>query len=995
VGAGPQPTRPRAGLGPGATEGSPSDGPAARTPKACPLSGREPERQGLPRGGGGPRPRPPPPPRPERAQGAGEPKPPARGRGPTSRMPRNARARPPTGPDGELARRPPARSRRRWFPPIVVGAGPQPTRPRAGLGPGATEGSPSDGPGSQDPQSLPRFRDGSRRGRGFLAAAGATPAPARRRPGPRGRRGQESPSRLPGGRGPTSRMPPQRPRKAPDRPRRACPPPASPQPPKLSARALSPHDRGQGSAPGATEGSPSDGPGSQDPQSLPRFSGTGAGEAGASSRRRGPRARRLRRPERAQGAGEPKPPARGARPNQQDAPAPAQGPRPAPTASLPPAASPQPPKVVSPYSCRRGPSAHTTAGRARPRGPRKAALRRPRQPGPPKACPASGREPERQGLLAAAGATRRLSARALSPHDRGQGSAPGATEGSPPTAPAARTPQSLPRFRGREPERQGLLAAAGGTPRAALSARALSPHDRGQGSAPGATEGSPSDGPGSQDPQSLPRFRDGSRRGRGFLAAAGARPRRRLRPAPAREGAGGRRAQAARPGGEAQPAGCPRTARARKAPDRPRRRACPPAASPQPPKVVPPIVVGAGPQPTRPRAGLGPGGHGRQPLRRPRQPGPPKPAPLSGTGAGEAGASTAAGGTPRPPAASALGPRGRRGQESPSRPPGGEAQPAGCPRTARARPDRPRRRASRPPASPQPPKVVPPYSCRRGPSAHTTAGRARPRGPRKAAPPTAPAARTPQSLPRFRDGSRRGRGFITAAGGAPAAPPPPAERAQGAESPSRQTGEWRALGGRAGSDGGRSSSSCGLEVGVAPCRPQPRQSPCRCRRRPSATHDRAQGPPLPVRPGQRPVGGAAGPRPNPTPPPSAREGARGRWGEAPANPCSKEDEAGRPGQGPPPSTREGAGGPKGQGKAQAVPWPAKEDVAERPRWAGRPPAQARRRHGGTDRVGDARPPPPPPHSRPRAALGSGGPRSQPRPAARFATRGPAPNRLSL
>ncbi|XP_069996768.1 collagen, type I, alpha 1a-like [Penaeus vannamei] len=103
-------------------------------------------------------------------------------------------------------------------------------------------------------------------------------------------------------------------------------------------------------------------------------------------------------------------------------------------------------------------------------------------------------------------------------------------------------------------------------------------------------------------------------------------------------------------------------------------------------------------------------------------------------------------------------------------------------------------------------------------------------------------------------------------------------------------------GGRAGSDGGRSSSSCGIEVGVAPCRPQPRQSPCRCRRRPSATHDRAQGPPLPVRPGQRPVGGAAGPLSNPTPPPSAREGARGRWGEAPANPCSKEDEAGRPGQ---------------------------------------------------------------------------------------------------
>ncbi|ROT63845.1 hypothetical protein C7M84_018226 [Penaeus vannamei] len=105
-------------------------------------------------------------------------------------------------------------------------------------------------------------------------------------------------------------------------------------------------------------------------------------------------------------------------------------------------------------------------------------------------------------------------------------------------------------------------------------------------------------------------------------------------------------------------------------------------------------------------------------------------------------------------------------------------------------------------------------------------------------------------------------------------------------------------------------------------------------------HDRAQGPPLPVRPGQGPVGGAAGPRPNPTPP-SAREGARGRWGLN-----------GLAGQAAAPPARSGQAAARGNGPS-----------------------------------GDARPPPPP-HSRPRAALGSGGPRSQPRPAARPATRAP-------
>ncbi|ROT63851.1 hypothetical protein C7M84_018232 [Penaeus vannamei] len=137
----------------------------------------------------------------------------------------------------------------------------------------------------------------------------------------------------------------------------------------VGAGRLSPHDRGAGAVRprGPGKAAPPTAPAARPPPKPAPLSGTGAGEAGASSRRRGhARARRCRlrpRPERAQGAGEPKPPARRARPNQQGDPAPpVQGPRPAPTANSTRSRSC---RRWSPYSCRRGPSAHTTAGRGR------------------------------------------------------------------------------------------------------------------------------------------------------------------------------------------------------------------------------------------------------------------------------------------------------------------------------------------------------------------------------------------------------------------------------------------------------------------------------------------------------------------------------------------------------------------------------------------------------------------------------------------------------
>ncbi|ROT63954.1 hypothetical protein C7M84_018143 [Penaeus vannamei] len=320
------PTRPR-GRGrsaPGPGKAAPPTAPAARPPQSLPrFRGREPERQGLPHGGGGHarcRLRP----RPERAQGAGEPKPPARGlsaralsqhdrkQGPllrhaqgedalrTPHHPRPGKrltfsrggllgpAPDPRGTRARLAAFQPSPARSagggrgpRVDHPVVVGAGRlsphdrgagalsaralsqhdrkqgpllrhaqgedalrTPHHPRPGkrltfsrgglLGPApdprgtrarlaafqpsparsagahTTAGQGPFGPRGQGrqplrrprqpglPQSLPAFGDGSRRGRGFLTAAGGTPAAASA-PGPRGRRGQESPSRPPGG----------------------------------------------------------------------------------------------------------------------------------------------------------------------------------------------------------------------------------------------------------------------------------------------------------------------------------------------------------------------------------------------------------------------------------------------------------------------------------------------------------------------------------------------------------------------------------------------------------------------------------------------------------------------------------------------------------------------------------------------------------------------------------------------------------------------------
>ncbi|XP_069996767.1 skin secretory protein xP2-like [Penaeus vannamei] len=165
-------------------------------------------------------------------------------------------------------------------------------------------------------------------------------------------------------------MPPHRPRKAPDRPRRrACQPARQPAAaeggsppivperqglprgggghararrlrlrpcprPKRAQGAGEPKQYARGARPNQQD---APAPPAQGPRQAltPERQGLPRGDGGHG------RARRLRlrprpRPERAQGAGEPKPPARGARPNQQDAPAtPAQGPRPAPTSSLP------------------------------------------------------------------------------------------------------------------------------------------------------------------------------------------------------------------------------------------------------------------------------------------------------------------------------------------------------------------------------------------------------------------------------------------------------------------------------------------------------------------------------------------------------------------------------------------------------------------------------------------------------------------------------------
>ena len=380
--------------------------------------------------------------------------------------------------------------------------------------------------------------------------------------------------------------------------------------------------------------------------------------------------------------------------------------------------------------------------------------------------------------------------------------------------------------------------------------------------------------------------------------------------------------------------------------------------------------------------------------------------------------------------------------------------------TARARkaPARPRGRARH---SSLRPKVVPPYSCRRGPSAHTTAGRGRSApGATEGSPSDGPGSQA-RASPCPRKTRQTGQTDRQVQ--------PPARRGKGKGSPSRPTGEWAGASGRAGPDGGRSSSSSssgggGSRRGSPPAArsPQPRQSPCRCRRRPSATHDRAQDPRRRPRPERAP--GADGGKPEPTPvlrktrqagrqakPGPAALGPRGRGGRrgrekpkpSPGQPRKTwlNGLAGQAARPPTPLARSGQAAARGKGpsgrraaaaaatqqakggarlRRPALPPPPAPPPANtrtrpplptvggagpqptrpatgpsiRPAGAGawralggdRPPArqprslaQARRRHGGKDRVGDARPPP---HSRPRAALGSGGPRSQPRSATR-------------
>ncbi|ROT70783.1 hypothetical protein C7M84_010913, partial [Penaeus vannamei] len=316
----------------------------------------------------------------------------------------------------------------------------------------------------------------------------------------------------------------------------------------------------------------------------------------------------------------------------------------------------------------------------------------------------------------------------------------------------ARPNQKRPPHRRARPRRRARArppaAAEGGPP-----ARALSPHDRGQGrSAPGPGKAAPPTARQPGPPKACPAFGDGSRRGRASSRRRGPRParRRRLPPRPR-----GRRGRGPTSRG-------PRTARARPPPGPDGELDAGLAARPQP-KVAPPIVVGAGPQPPRPRPG--------------------------------------------PPSAARQGKTALRGQSRQGRAPLHR-----CPRPARAQ------------------------------------------GPKGKA----------QPAPRGRRGRLTGRSSHRPAG------------TKGKGSPSRQTGAGgpctAGAGGQAGPDGGRSSR---LEGGSPP---PPAAEAVPLSRQALSHHDRAQGPPLPVRPGQGPVGGAAGPRPNPTPPPSAREGARGRWG---------------------------------------------------------------------------------------------------------------------
>ncbi|ROT63983.1 hypothetical protein C7M84_018117 [Penaeus vannamei] len=253
------------------------------------------------------------------------------------------------------------------------------------------------------------------------------------------------------------------------------------------------------------------------------------------------------------------------------------------------------------------------------------------------------------------------------------------------------------------------------------------------------------------------------------------------------------------------------------------------------------------------------------------------------------------------------------------------------------------------------------------------AGAARPRGPRKAAPPTAPAARTPQSLPRFRGREPERQGQTKQH----TTPNPPknatrngalaATRAArlGSGGKQAQTGAGRRRASQARGKGeGRYSRWPSLLFNLPhPWAPQEEGRGIAggfflSRRKGVHTRDLTPRYRRNVAEGRRTAGGSAGP------PPSARERRGGRRGREKPKPS--------PGQ----PRKTWLNGLAGQ--------------------AARPPTPLARsgqaRHGGKDRAGDARRRRPP-HSWPRAALGSGGPRSHPRPLRHPRT--PAPDRLSL
>ncbi|ROT63950.1 hypothetical protein C7M84_018139 [Penaeus vannamei] len=625
---------------------------------------------------------------------------------------------------------------------------------------------------------------------------------------------------------------------------------------------------------------------------------------------------------------------------------------------------------VSPYSCRRGPSANTTANRA-----------------PSCATPRERTPSARPTTHALVDHPVVVGAGRLSPHDRGAGAVRprGPGKAAPPTAPAARPPP-------KPAPLSGTGAGEAGASSRRRGARPLPPP---------------------------PPAREGAGGRRAQAARPGGRRGRQARPGPpsAREGAGGRRGRAQavpwpakedvaeRPAGQAPPARSPGQAagrRAAAATQQAKGGASPRSATREPRTQPPlPIVGGAGPQATRPETGpsIRPAGAGAWRAHR-----PPTPLARSGQAPRWETQRRISEPTRALPAGRGLN-RWRPAARSAGRGPrvGGPGQ-----RVAAT-------------ACRHPNEGGPPCSCRRGPTQPTRPrgrGRSAP-GPGKAAPPTARQPGLPKACPAFGDGSRRGRGFLTAAGARPRPPlppPPPAERAQGAGEPKPPPGGGqespsRPPGGEAQPAGGPAPPALGPRPAPTASSP-PGWSPYSCRRGPSP-HDRGQGPlgpgareaapptarqpgplpkpaPLSGREPERqglPHGGGARPRPprrlRPRPEraqgqesPSRPPGGRGPTSRGTPHrpPSATHDRA----QGPPSPVRPAGATPR-RGCGRATPESHAAALGPRGRQGpmGGSPSQPLRRHGGKDRVGDARPPP---HSRPRAALGSGGPRSQPPPA---------------